>query len=165
MSALKLDELPEALRSLRAKPLFAMRLMTPAPPLVIGATPGAIRRTIVVTGGEFEGERLSGQVLNGGADRQSLWRDGSVELNVRINLKTDDGALIDMTYRGIRAGTAEVLEKIDKGEAVDPSDYYFRINPMFETAADKYDWLNRVLAIGIGHRLPNEPIYSIFEIL
>jgi len=57
------------------------------------------------------------------------------------------------------------MDKIDKGEAVDPSSYYFRINPLFETAAEKYDWLNRVVAVGIGHRRADGPVYSIFEVL
>ncbi len=57
------------------------------------------------------------------------------------------------------------MEKLDKGEAVDPASYYFRMNPMFETSTPKYDWLNRIIAIGTGHRLPDGPIYSIFEVL
>jgi len=48
---------------------------------------------------------------------------------------------------------------------VDPKSYYFRLNPLFETANASYDWLNRVVAIGIGHRLADGPIYSIFEVL
>jgi hypothetical protein len=54
---------------------------------------------------------------------------------------------------------------MEKGEAIDPSSYYFRINPMFETAAAPYDWLNRVLAVGIGSRRPDGPVYSVFELL
>jgi hypothetical protein len=53
------------------------------------------------------------------------------------------------------------IEKLDKGEAVDPGSYYFRMNPMFE----KYDRMNGMIAIGTGHRLPDGPIYSIFEVL
>ena len=56
-------------------------------------------------------------------------------------------------------------QKLDKGEPVDPGSYYFRMNPLFETSAAKYDWLNRILAIGTGHRLPDGPLYSIFEVL
>jgi hypothetical protein len=52
-----------------------------------------------------------------------------------------------------------------KGEAVNPTSYYFRINPLFETAAAKYDWINRIVAIGIGHRRSDGPIYSVFEVL
>jgi hypothetical protein len=70
-----------------------------------------------------------------------------------------------MTYRGIRHGPPAIVEKIEKGEVVDPASYYLRINPSFETAASQYDWINRVIAIGIGHRLADGPIYSLFEVL
>jgi Protein of unknown function (DUF3237) len=70
-----------------------------------------------------------------------------------------------MTYRGIRYGSPDVVARIEKGEVVDPTSYYFRINPLFETANANYDWLNRVVAVGIGHRRADGPIYSIFEVL
>jgi hypothetical protein len=70
-----------------------------------------------------------------------------------------------MTYQGIRHGPPNVVEKIEQGEVVDPASYYFRINPLFETAAAKFDWINRIIAVGIGHRLADGPIYSVFEML
>jgi hypothetical protein len=158
------DDLPETLKSLRARPLFVMRLDVKSM-LVVGATPGAFRRIGVVTGGSFEGERLSGQVLDGGSDWQTVRHDGATTLDVRVVLKTDEDDLIGMTYRGLRHGPPDVLKKIDAGEVVDPTSYYFRINPLFETASAKYDWINRVIAVGIGHRLADGPIYSIFEVL
>jgi hypothetical protein len=104
-------------------------------------------------------------VLDGGNDWQDLRGDRSTTLDVRLALKTNDGALIAMTYRGVRHGPADVLARIDKGEAVDPQSYYFRISPMFETASETYGWLNRIVAIGIGHRLAEGPVYSVFEVL
>jgi hypothetical protein len=80
-------------------------------------------------------------------------------------LKTDDDALIGMTYRGRRQGSPEVIARVEKGEAVDPADYYFRIAPFFETAAAPYAWVNNVVAIGIGDRRADGPVYSIFEVL
>jgi Protein of unknown function (DUF3237) len=91
--------------------------------------------------------------------------DSCIKLDVRLVLRTTDGALILMTYQCLRVGPPKVIEKLDRGEAVDPASYYFRMNPMFETSAPKYDWLNRIIAIGTGHRLPDGPIYSIFEVL
>ena len=148
-----LEELPETLRSVRTAPLFVMRLVVPKV-ISIGATPGAFRRLGVVSGGTFEGDRLSGEVLDGGNDWLDLRDDRSTTLDVRLALRTNDGALIAMTYRGLRHGPAEVLARIDNGEAVDPQSYYFRVSPMFETASETYGWLNRVVAIGVGHRLP-----------
>lgn len=159
-----LEELPETLRSVRTAPLFVMRLVVPKV-ISIGATPGAFRRLGVVSGGTFEGDRLSGEVLDGGNDWLDLRDDRSTTLDVRLALKTNDGALIAMTYRGVRHGPTDVLARIDKGEAVDPRSYYFRVSPMFETASETYGWLNRIVAIGVGHRLSQGPIYSVFEVL
>jgi uncharacterized protein DUF3237 len=164
MSASLNDDLPEVLRSVRTRPLFVMRL-TVRKLQIVGATPGGLRRIGVVPGGAFAGERLSGEVLEGGSDWQTVRSDGATTLNVRLVLKTTDDALIGMTYQGLRHGPPEIVARIEKGEAVDPASYYFRINPLFETAAAKYDWINRVLAVGIGHRRADGPIYSIFEVL
>jgi hypothetical protein len=157
------DRLQDVQRSVRVKPLFAVRLEVKV--MVVGATPTTTRRIGVVHGGAFEGERLSGRVLDGGSDWQSMRSDGSTLLDVRLNLETDDGAMICATYKGVRHGPREVIERLDRGEAVDPASYYFRINPMFETASEKYGWLNRIVAVGVGHRFPDGPIYNIFEVL
>lgn len=164
MSSILNDDLPEVLKTVRARPLFVMRLQV-RKLQIVGATPGGLRRVGAVPGGLFEGERLSGDVLDGGSDWQTVRSDGATTLNVRLVLKTNDDALIGMTYQGVRHGPPDVLAKIDKGEAVDPASYYFRTNPLFETAAAKYDWINRIVAVGLGHRLADGPIYSVFEVL
>jgi hypothetical protein len=159
-----LRDLPDPLREVRTRPLFVMRLDV-RPLQIIGATPGAFRRVGVVPSGVFEGERLSGLVLEGGSVWQNVRSDGSTALDVRLVLKTVDGALIGMTYRGIRHGAPDVIARVEKGEAIDPGDYYFRIAPLFETAATQYAWLNNIVAIGIGHRCADGATYSIFEVL
>jgi Protein of unknown function (DUF3237) len=158
------DSLPDMLRQVRTRPLFVMRLDV-RPLQIIGAAPRAYRRVGVVPGGSFDGEGLSGQVLDGGNDWQNVRSDGSTTLDVRLVLKTSDDALIAMTYRGIRHGAPDVIVRVEKGEAVDPAGYYFRVVPLFETAAPRYAWLNNVVAVGIGHRCTDGPIYSIFEVL
>ena len=149
MSTSLSEGLPEALRRLQVKPLFVMRLSVP-PLTVLGQTPSGLRRIGVIQGGSFEGERLSGEVLAGGNDWQTIRGDGCVRLDVRIVLRTDDNALIGMTYQGLRYGPAEVMEKLDRGEVVDPASYYFRTTASFETGAPKYDWINRIIAVGAG---------------
>ena len=158
------DNLPEVLKTVRTRPLFVMRLDV-RKLQIVGATPGPYRRVGVIFGGAFEGERMSGEVLEGGSDWQAVRSDGATTLDVRLILKTGDGALIAMAYRGIRHGPPDIVERIDKGQAVDPATYYFRTAPLFETAAPKYDWINRVVAVGIGHRRADGPIYSVFEVL
>jgi hypothetical protein len=115
------------------------------------------RRVGVVPGGVYEGERLSGAVLEGGSDWQNIRSDGSTTLDVRLVLKTTDDALIAMTYRGIRQGPHEAISRLEKGEVIDPESYYFRIEPLFEAAAAQYAWLNNLVAIGIGHRYAEGP--------
>ena len=149
---------------IRTRHLFDMRLqvsgMQP-----IGATPTGNRRIGLVAGGKFAGERLRGTVLPGGADWSIARPDGVTTLDVRLVLQTDDGAAIGMIYRGLRHGPAEIMQRLDRGEPVDPSEYYFRTAIIFETAAAKYDWLNRIFAIGTGSRPPEGPIYQIYEVL
>lgn len=158
------DRLTDTMLTVHSRPLFTMRLDVRRL-LVVGETPTTTRRIGLVSGGQFEGERLAGDVLDGGSDWQSARPDGSTVLDVRLNLRTDDGALICMTYKGLRHGPRGVIERIERGEEVDPASYYFRINPMFETASDAYGWLNRILAVGIGHRFADGPIYNVFELL
>jgi hypothetical protein len=86
-------------------------------------------------------------------------------LDVRLTLITDDDAVILMSYRGIRTGPPEVLARLAGGERVDPSEYYFRIVPSFETGDERYAWLNSVIAIGTGDRVPEGPVYTIYEVL
>ncbi len=111
MSANPTEHLPETLQALRSQPLFVMRLEV-KPIEVIGATPGPYRRVGIVTGGSFAGERLSGAVLDGGSDRQTVRKDGATSLDVRFLLPTHDGALISMTYGGLRHGPASVLRAL-----------------------------------------------------
>ena len=164
MSTLAYDELPQVQKSVKTQPLFAMRLDV-RKLQIVGETLGGLRRIGVVFGGAFEGARLSGEVLDGGSDWQILRPDGSLTLDVRLVLKTTDGTMIGMTYRGLRHGAADVIQRIDRGERVDPASYYFRINPLFETSSAKYDWLNRIIGVGIGDRQAEGPTYSIFEVL
>jgi hypothetical protein len=158
------DDLPAALRDIRVMPLFVLQLSV-RPLQIVGYTPGVFRRIGVVPGGSFSGARLSGEVLEGGSDWQSVRSDGSTTLDVRLVLKTHDGALIGMTYGGVRHGPADVIARLEKGEAVDPESYYFRIAPTFETASPAYAWLNSITAIGTGHRTSGGPVYSVFEVL
>ena len=157
--------LPKEMTELRTRPLFTL-LLDVAPPIDVGKAPGVDRRIGVITGGRFEGEKLRGTLLPGGSDWQAVRPgDGAFMLNVRICLKTDDDAIISMSYPGIRHGPKEVLDRIARGEVVKATDYYLRISASYETASEKYGWLNNILSIGIGHRLPEGPIYQMFEVL
>jgi hypothetical protein len=135
-----------------------------AEPLKIGNTPSGERLIYSIEGGEFEGPRLKGTVLPGGSDAMLIRADGVVLPDVRMTLRTDDEQLIFMRYEGMRHGPPEVMERLARGESVDPGEYYFRISPQFETGSSKYAWLNKIIAVGAGHRLPTGPIYYVYEV-
>jgi uncharacterized protein DUF3237 len=144
--------------------LFKMALDVP-PILDLGETPYGRRRIARVAGGTFEGPKLKGRVLDGGGDWLLLRRDGVLQLDVRITLETDDKQHIYMTYRGLRHGPKDVIDRLNKGEAVDPSLYYFRATPYFETGSEKYGWLNGVCAVATGARLATGPTYHVFRVM
>ena len=135
-----------------------------APPQKLGAVPHGTRVIAPITSGTFEGPRLRGKVLGGG-DWTISRSDAVLELDLRITLETDDGALISMTSFGLRHGPPEVLAALARGESVDPSTYYFRTAPRFETSAPQYEFLNRLIAVASGDRQPSGPIYTIEEAL
>src|SRR5450432_4352496 len=136
---------------MRTRPLMRLRLST-ASTQEIGSVPHGKRVTFPIIGGSFEGERLRGKVLPGGGDWVIKRADGVLELDLRITLETDDGALIHMTFEGIR-------------DDATPGAPYFRTLPRFETAAAKYSFLNRLLATGAGEISAAAPVHTIEEIL
>ena len=136
---------------MQSRPLMTLRLNT-APTQDIGASPSGTRVTFPITGGSVEGDRLRGKVLSGGDDWTIKRSDGVMELDLRITLETDDGALVYMTFAGLR----------DDGA---PGAPYFRTLPRFETAAPKYAFLNRLLAVGTGQISADGPVHVIEELL
>ena len=156
-------DVPEPLRSIQLRPLFSMQLEVSAI-----QKPGIAGRGLVigvVSGGRFIGPKLSGRVLGGGSDWQREQSDGALRLDCRVVLETTDGALIAMTYHGVRAGSVEVLSRLSAGKPVRADEYYLRLQPSFETGASQYQWLNNVVTVGAGHRLPGGPVYNIFQVL
>lgn len=137
---------------------------TLAEPLELGHTPWGRRRVIGITGGEFDGPLLRGKVLPGGADWQIVHEDGAATIDTRYTLGTHDGALIYVATRGSRTGPREVLQRIAAGEAVDPSEYYFRVSIQYETSAPEYEWLNWVVAAASALRLSDQVVYDAYVV-
>jgi hypothetical protein len=132
---------------------FLCRLeVTLEPARELGETPLGRRRIIGIAGGAFSGPRLAGKILPGGADWQVIRADGVAYLDARYTLETDDGALIYVNNKGYRHGPKEVLERMARGEEVDPALYYMRTTPWFETSAPRYAWLNRTICVATGAR-------------
>lgn len=136
-----------------------------AAPMELGDAPRGRRRIIPIIGGRVEGERLNGQILNLGADWQTVFGDGTAELDTRYSMQTHDGALIDIRNFGYRYGPPEILAALARGEPVDPASYVMRTHPRFETGDPRYAWLNRMIAVGSGAREPASVRVSVFEVL
>ena len=136
-----------------SRPLMTVKIIA-APLQKLGAVPYGVRTFVPVAGGDFEGPRLRGRILPGGGDWLLLRSDGVLELDLRITLETDDHALIYMTFQGMRHGAPD-----------DPARYYFRTVPGFETSAEAYTFLNRIVAVGVGETRPDGAVHRIDEIL
>lgn len=144
--------------------LFDIELTTESAKSV-GPTPAGNRIFAPVAGGRFAGPRLTGRVLPGGSDAIIARPDDTLQLDVRLLLETDDAALIYMTYRGLRHAAPAIAARIAQGQDVDPTTYYFRTAVFFETAAEPYGWLNRIVAVATGARKPQGPVYQVYQVL
>jgi hypothetical protein len=148
---------------LRFEPLLRAEI-TLAPPQELGEAPLGRRRVIPITGGSFRGEKLAGRVLPGGADWQLIRADGVAELDARYTLETTDGSLIYVRNFGYRHGPPDIVAKLAAGQPVDPSLYYMRTTPRFETSAERYRWLNGVICVATGARRAAAVELEVFEV-
>ncbi|WP_441247440.1 DUF3237 domain-containing protein [Kitasatospora sp. McL0602] len=147
--------------SLEALAAFEVRL---DPVLDLGETHWGRRRVINIIGGTFEGPRLSGVILPGGADWQVLHADGMASIDTRYTLHTHDGAHLYLSTNGLRHGPPEVLRRLAAGEQVDPGEYYFRLFCRFETGDERYQWLNRTLAVASAARTAEAVHYEAYTL-
>jgi hypothetical protein len=144
--------------------LFTMDITVGAPQAVGDAGRHELR-IVPVTGGTVTGPALTGEILGGtSADWLRVEPDGTAHIDVRLTFRAASGAMVYVQYAGIRTGTPEVLARLARGEAVDPSDYYFRVALRFETGDKELAWMNRVVAIGVGARPPSGPRYDIYAV-
>jgi hypothetical protein len=124
-----------------------------------------VRRIIPITGGEVKGQDVNGQVCAFGADFQIIRPNELIELEAKYAFETDDGAVIYVENRGIRFGPVELLQRLKRGEPVDPKLIYFRTVPKFETGAEKYRWLMESLFIGSAARHADRVIIDVHQVL
>jgi hypothetical protein len=132
-------------------------------PLDVGNTAQGHRRIVALTGGTFTGPELNGTLLPGAsADWQIVLPDGTALGDVRYTLETDGGDLLYVQSRGVRHGSADVLGRLGRGEAVDASEYTFRTSTQIETAAPHLDWLNKGVFISVAGRQATTVIYETY---
>ncbi|WP_020673299.1 DUF3237 domain-containing protein [Amycolatopsis nigrescens] len=138
------------------------------PRLDIGSGPLGRRVLFGAAGGTFEGPELRGEVLPGGGDWALFRPDGTMMLDVRLTLRTHDNALLHLAYGGrwttppeLRADLADPVKRVQ----IDPGRYYFRTNPLFETGAERYAWLNDVVCVGSGYLVEGGIAYKVSRVV
>lgn len=102
----------------------------------------------VPAGGTVRGPKINGTLIAPAGDWLTLLPDGSLRLDVRATIKTDDGEIILVTYSGAIAASKEVNDRFNNGEVLTSKDEYFITAPQFTTGSTKYDWLNQIQAVG-----------------
>jgi hypothetical protein len=112
--------------------------------------PQGTRTIVQIVGGRFEGPRVKASVQTPAGDWITNRADGSYRLDVRLTLKTDDGALILVTYNGIGQTT-------EAGASL-------RAAPLFETGDARYTWLTRLQAVAVGERAGTTVSYDIYAL-
>lgn len=132
--------------------------------VTMGEGPLGERRVVGILGGTFEGPALRGEILPG-ADWQLMRRDGVLEIDARYALRAQGGGIVEVTSQGYRHGPAEVLAALGRGDAVDPSAYFFRTVMRFTTGAPNLDWLNRTIAVATGERRARQVLLQAYALL
>ena len=132
--------------------------------VAIGDTPSGRRIVAPVKGGSFAGERLSGTVLPGGADWVIRRADGNSTIDVRLTLRTDDGATLGLTYTGRFLGAAGSMQRFVAGQPIDASAFSLQTVARVETGDTRYAWLNDAIIIGVGEQTASGPAYQLFDV-
>jgi hypothetical protein len=149
---------------LSCAPIFTVQAELEAV-MMLGRTPYGERRMVAITGGTVKGPKLNGRILPGGADWQIVRGDGAADIQARYVIEADGGARVMVDSKGLRHGPPDVLEKLARGDTVDPALYYFRTAMRFETADATLGWLNRILAVARGQRQARSVHIDVFEVM
>ena len=124
-----------------------------------------VRRIIPIIGGEVRGEKVNGKVLPFGADFQIIRPNELIELEAKYAFETDDGAVVYVENRGMRFGPVDLLQKLKRGEPVDPKLIYFRTVPKFETGAENYRWLMEHIFVASAARHADRVVIDVHQVL
>lgn len=142
---------------------FSVRA-TLAAPLEQGSVDGRRKRFIGITGGTVDGPKLKGVVLPGGGDWQAIGSGGLTEILARYFIRASDGTVIAVTNPGVRTAAPEVIERLARGDQVDPSLYYFRTTPSFEVVDGPHGWMRRKVFVARGVRRPDSVIIDFYTV-
>jgi hypothetical protein len=152
-----------AMTTLESRLLYTFTV-TFGPMQPVGMTPHGMRVFVPLTSGSFEGPRIRGTLMPGGADSVLVRPDGAIDLDIRATAMTDDGPVYVMAL-GLQVASPEVTLRLQQGQPVDPAEYYMRAAYRFETGSKKYAWLNRILAVANYRRTATGIEGEVFEVL
>ena len=156
-------ESPKEMKDLKTEFLCELKADLVLPPQLVGQGPHGTRMIVNISGGTIEGPKLNGKLLPG-ADYVLIRPDGATQLDVRGEILTHDGKLIYMQYRGISVLTPATNHRLSMGEPLEQLEYQYHMVPIFETGAEEYRWLNKVVAVGVGMQAKNFMSYKIYVI-
>jgi hypothetical protein len=134
------------------------------PPQEIGQTAPGLRRVVPITGGTVDGPRFTGTILPGGADYQFVRADGVTELEAHYVVENAAGDRVYIENRGYRTASPDDVQRLLRGEPVDPARVYFRTNPRFEASAPDLQWLTRTLFVASAERDPDAVRVHVFAV-
>jgi hypothetical protein len=145
---------------------FQVRLEFPTGPRIrFPVRGGETRGFVTVASGAVTGPRLEGEVISGsGGDWPVFRSDGVVAFDARYLIRAQDGTIIQVFNRGYAHAPADVQARIDQGEQVGPTENYFRLSPVFETAPGRHDWLTRSVFVGYGEKHADHSIFDFFVV-
>ncbi len=143
----------EPLSSLPCEYLFTITAKTgDKPPVMLKDAPGGTKLIVTVTGGSFEGPKLKGVIADAaGGDWVTLGAGGSMKLDVRLALTTDDGASIYMTYSGF-------------GKRGEDGSTTIRTAPQLLTGDERYAWLNTLQCVAHGTTGKGDVTYVVYAL-
>jgi len=143
---------------------FAQLLVTVGEPVGIGPVGAGVRRLVPITGGHCRAHDWQARVLGIGVDCQVIVDGRVAYLEARYAMETDAGDRIYVENRAVRSGPPELMDRLARGEAVDPAQIYFRCTPRFETGSPALAWITERLFVGSGIRHPAAVELAFFEV-
>lgn len=135
------------------------------PPQELGEVYGGRHRVVPVKGGTVTGPKLTGKVLPGGADWQTLLPSGVTQLEAKYVIEADDGTKIGVINRGVRRADPRTAARMAAGEVIPPTEYYFRTCPRFEVGPGPHAWLMGSVFVCTAERRPSDVLVRFFEVL
>lgn len=135
------------------------------PPVLVGPAQHGMRMFYEVRQGRVSGPRLTGEVLGGGGDWALVREDGWTEVDVRGQCRTDDGAVLYLTYRGLIEPAPALVTAWRTGGETGFEDQYWRVSIRVETAALRYTWLAQSMLVGRGRVCTGPGVaYEVFRV-